>query len=231
MRGIERTKDKIQAIKLRRRGLSIGKIEKLLGIHRSTLSGWLKDVQLTQKQQRKLRQDWKKGLIHAREKAVLWHNAEKEKRLQVAKKDALETLGYIDTNNKHILDLALAMLYLGEGSKKADETSMGNSDPLILKTFIEILKRNYSMDIKKLRCELYLRADQKPKKLVAFWSRELAIPKKNFRRAYLDQRTTNSKTYPTYKGVCMVRYNNVAIKRKLLDISKVFCENLIHKRL
>ena len=34
------------AVKLRRKGFSIGKIEYNLGIPRSTLSGWLKNIEL-----------------------------------------------------------------------------------------------------------------------------------------------------------------------------------------
>jgi len=76
---------KDRAIKLRKRGLSIGKIERRLKIPRSTLSGWFKNIELTPKQKEKLLNDWKNGLIKAREKAVLWHNTQKEKRLQEAK--------------------------------------------------------------------------------------------------------------------------------------------------
>ena len=82
------------------------------------------------------------------------HNEEKVKRLALAKVEARETLKKIKTNNIAILELALAMLYLGEGSKKAEETSMGNSDPLILKTFIAILKKVYEIDAARIRCEL-----------------------------------------------------------------------------
>ena len=41
---------KENAIKLRQQGFSIGKIERDLGIPRSTLSGWLKNIKLTARQ-------------------------------------------------------------------------------------------------------------------------------------------------------------------------------------
>ena len=100
---------KAEAIKLRKRGFSIGKIERYLGIPRSTLSGWLKDIQLAPAQKKKLLQDWKKALIKARRKAVLWHNAQKEKRLKEAENQAMETIRSIDIADKKILELALAI--------------------------------------------------------------------------------------------------------------------------
>lgn len=218
---------KILAVKLRKEGLSIGIIESQLKIPRSTLSGWFKNIELTEKQKLKLEKGRKEGLIKARKNAVLWHNTQKERRLIQAEKEALSILKGIDTKNKHTLNLALAMLYLGEGSKKAEEVSMGNSDPLLLKIFINILKTNYNIDAGRIRCELYLRADQDPLKIKKFWSKELSLPIDNFKYFHIDHRTDNSKTYPDYKGVCMVRYGDVSIKRILLNISKKFCEKVI----
>src|SRR3989344_5363925 len=224
---IKRSDIKAKALILRQKGKSIRDIEMRLKVPRSTLSGWLRDIPLTTKQKEKLFQNWRNALVVARKKAVLWHNEEKVKRLALAKVEARETLKKIKTNNIAILELALAMLYLGEGSKKAEETSMGNYDPLILKTFIAILKKVYEIDAARIRCELYLRADQNIQHMKIFWSKTLNIPIENFKNVNLDKRTANSKTYENYKGVCMVRYGNVAIKRKLLNISSLFCEKLI----
>jgi len=205
---------KPDAIKLRKKGFSIGKIERRLGIPRSTLSGWLRNIELSQKQKEKLTQDWKNALVKARKKAVLWHNAQKEKRLKLAEEQALKIVGDIDITDKKILELALAILYMGEGTKKKIETSMGSSDPLILKFFLAALKRLYDFDIKKIKCQLNLRADQSPEKMKRFWSKELSVPINNFGYVNLDKRTVGSKTYPYYKGVCHVLCGNVAIQRR-----------------
>ena len=120
---------KDSAIKLRQRGFSIGEIERRLGIPRSTLSGWLKNIKLTAEQKEKLLQKWKNGLIKARQGAVVWHNAQKAERIKEAEKSAKETLKNINLNDKNILELALAFLYLGEGSKNNPETALGSSIP------------------------------------------------------------------------------------------------------
>jgi len=106
------------AIRLRKKGFSIVKIERQLGIPRSTLSGWFKDIKLSQKQKEKLLNNKYRALANARKKAVLWQNLQKKKRLQEAKKTAQKTLKNINISNPDILELALAFLYLGEGLKK-----------------------------------------------------------------------------------------------------------------
>ena len=210
--------------------MSIGNIKNRLGIPRSTLSGWFKKVKLTKKQRDELHRRWKNGLIKAREKAGQWHRNQKEIRLAKAKEDADVVINNLNLKNKNISELALAMLYMGEGIKSNDETGMGNSDPLLLKTFLRILRNNYDLDIKKIRCELYLRADQNADILKKFWANELKLPLENFKYVNFDKRTAGIKTFADYKGVCMIRCSNVAIQRKLLNISNEFCKRIINMR-
>ena len=129
-------------------------------MRRSTLSGWFKNVILTPKQKKKLFRDWQNALVKAREKAVVWHRQQKIRRLQEARKQAVNVVEHIDIQNPYIVELALAILYLGEGTKATDETSMGSTDPMILQFFLACLKRLYNLNIEKVRCELHLRAAQ-----------------------------------------------------------------------
>jgi len=218
-------KDKV--IKLRKQGFSMNTIERRYGIARSTLSGWFRKVKLTQAQKKKLLQNSNIALIAARKKAVLWHNEQKRRRIEEAKLQALHTLENINTKNKYILELALAILYLGEGSKRTIETSIGSSEPLILKFFLSCLKKIYNFDTKKTRCELHLRADQNPEKIKRFWARELKLSLNNFKQVTFDKRTIGSKTFPYYKGVCVLRCANVSIQRRLLSLAGFFCKEII----
>lgn len=220
---------KPEAIRLRKQGKSLPYIHTKLGIPKSTLSNWFKYVVLTNKQKIKLRKDWQDALIKARKKAVLWHNKEKAKRMQLAEIEALSLLKKIDLTDINITELVLAILYLGEGTKAKCETGMGSSDPLILKFFITCLRKIYCVPEEKIKCELHLRADQNPQEMIKFWSNELHITKKNFTKAYLDKRTAGKMTYNSYKGVCLVRCGNVAIQRKLVYIAKHFCGEIAAK--
>ncbi len=218
-------RSKRKAISLRKEGLSIREIENRLGIPRSTLSGWLKAVELTEVQKRILKTKYRNGLILARKKAVLWHNQQKFSRLKNAEEQADKVLSRINTTNE-ILELALALLYLGEGSKKNLTTSMGNSDPLVLKFFLSVIQKVYGLEIMEIRAYLHLRADQDPKKMLKYWSKELGIPISSFKKTSIDKRTIQTITYPHYKGVCVIECGNVAIQRKLVYISRKFCEKI-----
>lgn len=217
---------KPEAVQLRRKGASLTTIEKSLNIPRSTLSGWLRSIPLTQEQIVALSKKRYLALENARKKAVLWHNQQKEIRLKEAEHKALESLSQIDLQNNTILELALAMLYLGEGFKN-DRTGLGSSNPLILNFFITSLIEIYSIDRNKIKCELHLRADQDPVALKYYWSEILNIPLSNFTTISSDKRTAGSPTYSSYKGVCAVQCGNVAIQRRLVYLSQSFCEKIV----
>lgn len=219
---------KDKACQLRRSGVSIRTVEERLGISRSTLSYWFKDIKLSSKKLKKLRSDWENALVKARSKAILWHNQQKTNRLKISEIEAERVLKEIDFTDPKLLELALGLIYFAEGFKKNSDTGMGNSDPLILKFFVCILRRCYGVKLEKLTCYLHLRADQNIKVLKNYWSSELGIPLENFRAVSIDKRTKGKITYDHYKGVCIVRCGNVAIQRKLVYLSRKFCEKVVN---
>ncbi len=220
---------KPKAIELRQQGISLREIEKILNIPRSTLSGWFKNVQLTLKQKRRLLENRLKHLHQARIQAVKWHHKQKALRLKEAEKQAIDILSKLDNKNQSVEELALAMLYLGEGSKTKSGTVLGSSDSLILKFFISSLLKNHNIDINQIKCSLHLRADQNPELLSKHWSRALNIPLSNFTSPSIDLRTKGTPTYPGYNGVCVVNCGNIALQRKLIYLSRKFCERVMSK--
>ena len=222
---------KPKALELRQKGTSLREVEKILHIPKSTLSGWFRSIKLSEKQKLILKVNQLKHLQKARKQAIKWHNLQREIRLKNAEEEAEKVLSKLDHNNKVIQELALAMLYLGEGSKNKSGTVMRNSDPLILKFFINSIIKNYDINIKKIKCSLHLRSDQNPELLKQYWSKELNIPLENFNSPSIDHRTTGRPTYPNYNGVCVIYCGNIALQRKLVFLSRKFCEKIITKNL
>lgn len=165
----------------------------------------------------------------ARKRAVVWHRTQKEARLEKARDEAQTILMQIPTENVHILELALAILYLAEGSKRNTETALGSSDAKTLSFFLYALKRIYDFNISSVRAELYLRADQDPEKMKRYWSKELRLPLRNFKQVNLDKRSVGN-TYPRYKGVCSLRCGNVAIQRRLVYLAEAYFDTFKIKK-
>ena len=211
---------KEKAITLRNRGLSLRQIHQKLSVPKSTLSGWLKDVHLTNGQKLNLNKRWKKGLSKARKAAV---KANRQAKVNRVKKIESEVQKYLDsiTLKQDNLELFLAGLYLGDGFKTAGRTALGSSNPDILKAFVVLLKQLYHIDKSKMRGAIYARSDQKDSNLVSYWSKTLDIPENQFHKTQYDKRTKNAKTYENYKGVCTVYYFDVKIMRRLMILSNM----------
>ncbi len=211
---------KDEVVKLRKQGTSIGVINKKYGIPKSTLSGWFRKIKLNKLQKERIYKAASIKMDNARKKALVWHHSQKENRIKKAEAEADLVFKKINTDDNVILELALSFLYLGEGAKK-NETSMGNANPLVLKFFIKSVKKVYP-HAKLGRCQLHLRSDQNELNAIRYWSQELNINPNQF-GFVKDKRTAKTKTYSDYHGVCVVRFSEVAIQRRLLFLSHKFC--------
>jgi hypothetical protein len=217
-----------RAISLRKRGVSFRYIENKLGIPRSTLSGWFKDIKLSKKQKEKLSNNWKNGLTNARKKAVLWHKKQKDDRRQKINGEVKNFISGIEINKK-IGELIMATFYLAEGGKQENNFALANSNSEILKGIINLLRCLYKIDESKFRCALHLRKDQNESKSKEFWSKTLNIPESQFTKTQFDKRTTK-KTYEHYKGVCVLIYYDMALQRRILFLGVEMLKNINNMR-
>lgn len=214
------------AVAMRKSGMSMTVIERKLGIPRSTLSGWFKAIPLTEEQRTRLMKNRHDGWAKARVRSIESKRATKALRMLDARKQAEQTLGQIDLESPAILDLAFAMLYFGEGAKK-DRTSLGSSDPVILKFMLTVLKRNYGITAEMIRCDLHLRMDQDAVTTKQYWAEQLNLPEACFKYVAFDKRTEGKPTFDHYKGVCVITCSTIAIQRKLISLYTLFCDKII----
>lgn len=214
---------KSKVVTLRQTGKSYGEIRKALNkpIPKSTLSNWCNSVVLPQEYREKI-------------KELILNNSRKGRiiALAVNKVKRQKYLDSVAERNKHLANLlenrdiakiAIAMLYLGEGSKTRKGSLMfGNSDPLIVGLFLHLLRHCYSIDERKFRCTVQCRADQDTRKLEVFWHSVTKIPTSQFYRAQIDPRTVGKPSKkPDYKGVCRIDYFSADISIELEQIVRI----------
>lgn len=216
---------RVEAIALRKQGNSIRDIEVRLTIPRSTLSGWFRGLSLSKKQQETLDKRHAQGLIKARERAAESHKAAKLERIEKIKKDALHTLKELPGSGP-TLEIALAMLYLGEGGKTHHGLRLGNSNPAIMDFYLKSLETAFGVCREPLHYALHLRADQDEQAEKRFWSEALKVPVTSFTYVIKDPRTAGKSTYSDYHGVCLVSGGPVEIQRKLMYLAEAFMERL-----
>ena len=97
----------------------------------------------------------------------------------------------------------------------------GNSDPAVVRMFVDLMRECYTLDERKFRCTLQCRADQDIKKLERFWSETTKIPREQFYKARIDKRTFGQVSEKQeYKGVCRIDYFSSALDLELKRIAR-----------
>ena len=107
-------------------------------------------------------------------------------------------------------------LYWGEGTKSNKlSVRLGNTNPLIIKTFLKFLYEIYAVDKNKLKFGLQVFNDMDPKKAKEFWITELQTTSDKFQKVIVSSPVGNG-TYKnkTKYGVLTVYLHN----KKLRDI-------------
>ena len=124
-------KEKIQAIKLRKKGNSIGDIARKINVSKSVVSLWCRDITLNDQQIEKLHRKMMVGSYKGRmiflEKV---RNNRKEETLKL-NNEGIKEVGSI---NKRDLLVGGIGLYWAEGTKSlnAEQTSFSNSNPRMI---------------------------------------------------------------------------------------------------
>lgn len=185
------TKLRSKAIELRKAGNSYSQIKSELGISKSTLSGWLRDLPLSKTQIRLLR-DLSETRI---EKFRQTMRAKKQKRFEDLYNDGIKK--YIPLTDRELFFAGL-FLYWGEGGKTGTGSlDVHNTNPEIIKFTLFWLTEILKVPKINIRVKLHLYSDMDIDKEINFWSKELKISKTQFYRPYIK---TSNRSDLTYKG-------------------------------
>ncbi len=214
---------------LRAEGKTYTEIQSLLNIKlpKSTLSDWCKNIKLPVKFNDKIYRFNCNNLEKARKLALLKNKTKQQlllKQLKIKNKNLAKNI-----KNRHLLKIILAVLYLTEGAKWKSHRGLmlGNTDPIIIKLYINLLKKCYNISSNDLKCRISYRADQNINTLEKYWSEITHIPLKDFYKTKPDPRTIGKPTRKKeYKGVCVITCKGTNIQLELEMIPKIILEGL-----
>ena len=105
-------------------------------------------------------------------------------------------------------------LFWGEGSKKnLHAVRLSNSDPKLVKKFVDFLINIYNIDKGKLRFQLLSYDDLNSKKLVTFWTEYLSVKNSQFfKTTILKKRGRGTYLKKMKYGVIIVNFGNVKLR-------------------
>lgn len=175
---------RIKSLNLRRRGLSYSEILKEIPVAKSTLSLWLRSVNLSKRQKQRLSN--KKLLASQR-----GGDKRRKQRLEITKQIKEQSILEITNINKRDLWLMGIMLYWAEGAKsKEHNPSQGvifsNSDGLMIKLIIRWLEDCLDVPNERIIFDLYIHDIYKHRipELKSYWALATGFPVAKFDRIY-----------------------------------------------
>ena len=86
----------------------------------------------------------------------------------------------------------LALMYWCEGTKTADNMlKFANSDPALIKFFMDMLKKGFKIDLQKTKALIHLHDYHNESRQISFWAKIIGIPKSQFHKSYIKPHTGN----------------------------------------
>jgi transcriptional regulator with XRE-family HTH domain len=214
--------DKQKALIMRRQGMSYSQIKEKLGVSKSTLSGWLYSMPLSEKRIRELQADSPIRIERYRNTM----RAKREKKFTEAYQKMSHKIKKLSSRE---LFLAGLFLYWAEGSKTTNAAiGLTNTNPNMLKFYIRWLK-SFGVKRDQLRVSLHLYSDMNIKKQEKYWSKELSIPLSQFRKSYIKDTKLSSITYHNGfgQGTCSVIVGGARLYEKVIMGMKYIQDHLI----
>ncbi|MBI2669973.1 MAG: hypothetical protein HYX20_02440 [Candidatus Yanofskybacteria bacterium] len=219
-------KERGAAIGMRKRGFSYSEILKKVPVAKSTLSLWLKSVNLSREQKQRLTQKkldaMKRGWIKVHQNRV--------EKTKIIRESAIADVGRI---SKKDLWLIGSVLYWAEGTKEkkhsvSQQVSFNNSDPLMIRIFLKWLKESVGIKLEEIGYEIYIHENSKNNvaNVIDYWENivEAKINKTYFKKNKLSKYRKN--TGIDYFGLLRVNVKKSAdLNRKIAGWIEGICKN------
>ncbi|OHA12498.1 MAG: hypothetical protein A3J10_01695 [Candidatus Sungbacteria bacterium RIFCSPLOWO2_02_FULL_54_10] len=178
---------KSQIIALRRRGFSYAEIKKQFPVSKSTLSAWLKDTKIPETRRRELRRRSIRGLLKEAERKNLRRIAE----TSIVHSSAMQNIKAISQKELWLMGI---VLYWACGLEESERrTGLGvrfsNSDPFIIKLFLEWLLQVGNTRKREITFDLYLHESKRDAhdEIVSYWAKATGFPRAYFSHVYFQK--------------------------------------------
>jgi len=208
-----------KALKLRLKGYSLNEVSHLFKISKSTASAWLKNINLDQKAQNRL----KRRHILGQYKAM--KTAKSKRDLMKNKIDKISSNSIKNIKlNKELFKLLCSFLFWTEGGKSTDSyVFFTNSDPKMVATFVKLIRNSYKLDERKFRAMVHIHEYHNEKDIKDFWSQVTNIPLTQFSKSY-KKNNTGKRIRDNYMGTIRIRYYDYKIALELRSFYNTFVQ-------
>jgi hypothetical protein len=194
-----------QARRLRASGLPMAEIAARLGVSRSSVSLWARDVPF---------EPHPRG-TGGRRRAPNALQRRKQAEIDRLLAEGRDRLGRLSEREFLVAGVAL---YAGEGSKGDGRLRFANSDPRMVAFFCSWLRRFFEVDESRLRVHLYLHQGLDLAASIAYWSALTGIPATQFLKPYRAVPDPSIRHAKHVHGCVSIGYSCSATHRSIMGL-------------
>ncbi len=200
-----------QARELRAAGRSVREIEMELGVARSSVSRWVRDIQLTEAQLVALA-----ARVGAGRLRVAQLKADQARAIRLG----YQTEGRQRARSGSPRYMAGCMLYWAEGSKSRGSVEMSNSDTELLRFFATFLRTEFAVENASMRvhCQLFADHISVQREIERRWLDALSLPESCLRKTTVNSYSKHSQKKRKNKlpfGTCKLVVHNTRIAQTI----------------
>jgi transposase-like protein len=122
----------------REEGASIKEIARRIGVSTSSVSHWVRDIELTPEQHEQL---LLRNPIYNAQRSGTWIQAVRHREERQARQEE----GRLRARRRDVSFVAGCMLYWAEGAKKRNQLQFANSDPEMVRFFVDFLRTHFGL--------------------------------------------------------------------------------------
>lgn len=200
-----KSRERLLAREMRKNGKSLGDIAQIVGVAKSTVGLWCRDIVLTKEQVTTLIKRKGERHVEGKMRAWEWHRNEKIMRLRKYENVGALQIGKISKRELHVLGIAL---YWAEGSKNDGRVLLTNSDPDMINLYIRWLKECLGVVDERFVCRLTINElhNDRLVEIERHWSKVIHIPLDQFTKTTVIHSKLNKlyRNRKTYYGVMPV---------------------------
>jgi hypothetical protein len=213
--------EKFKAVEMRTDGKSYSEILKSINVSKSTLSLWLRDIELTQDQKNKL-------LIGRKKSQHLAAKAKQQKRIRLTEQIVLESKKEVVKFIKNPLFLSGLMLYWAEGDKseKTEAVKFSNSDARMVRIIMRWFREICKVPEQKFRVCIHMHALHCRGDIEEYWSDITGISLKQFYKTQIKPTSLKQRKNKLYDGTCAISVCNKNLFRKIKGWKIGFIEKM-----
>ena len=219
------------AFRLRRKGLGINTIATQLGVSKSSVSIWCRDLTLTERERERLIRNAIRAGHRGRLRGAEVNRERKKQQIEFYRQDGRRVVGQLSKRDFSVAGIAL---YWAEGSKKS-RFSFVNSEPQMVIFMARWLQEIMGVRKEEFMPRIFINAIHRGriKAVLAFWAALLRLPVSQFGKPVLLKKRPKKvyENHHTYFGVLALGVRrSTLLKYRVLGLIEALRDEVTGRR-